>query len=310
MLVEPVFNRIVLVLCVLGAMGLISPPVSAGAVSPPADSLLSKPAIHAPEPTAAALSGVGLAGLGGFGFVFGRWRSRRRFLQHLAAQGAGSGGLVVVTPAGVSFVHWLNDALYVFFKRALDIVLSLCALVVLTPLFTIIAIAIYVDSPGPIFYRQERLGLGRRPFRLIKFRSMCVNADEVLKRNEALRKEFEELYKLKHDPRVTRVGAFLRKTSLDELPQFLNVLMGDISLVGPRPIVEREVEKYWPFEDRLFSVKPGVTGLWQVSGRSDTSYEERVRLDMRYVAERSLWLDLKIMAATIPALVGRGTGAY
>jgi lipopolysaccharide/colanic/teichoic acid biosynthesis glycosyltransferase len=309
MLVDAVFNRIVFALCAL-AVVLQAAPLLAGGEGPSADLFLSKPAVHAPEPAAAALSGVGLAGLGGFGFILGRWRSRRRFLQQLAAQGAASGGLVVVAPAGVSFAHWLNDALYSFTKRTLDIVVSLCALILLTPLFTVIAIAIYLDSPGPIFYRQERLGLGRRPFRLIKFRSMCVNADEVLRRDEQLRKEFEELYKLKHDPRVTRVGAFLRKTSLDELPQFINVLLGDISLVGPRPIVEREVEKYWPFEDRLFSVKPGLTGLWQVSGRNDTSYEERVRLDMRYIAERSLLLDLKIIAATVPALLGRCEGAY
>ncbi len=308
--IAPVHKSILLMLCILMTAAALAGPAGAVRERASPEILPARPAVHAPEPAAAALSGVGLAGLGGFGFFFGRRRSRRRFLQQLAAQGAGPGGLVVVAPAGVGFAHWLNDALYLGCKRGLDIVLSLCALIVLTPLFAVIAVAIYLDSPGPIFYRQERLGLGRRHFRLIKFRSMCVNADEVLRRDEKLRKEFEELYKLKHDPRVTRVGAFLRRTSLDELPQFINVLLGDISLVGPRPIVEREVEKYWPFEERLFSVKPGVTGLWQVSGRSDTSYEERVRLDMRYIAERSLWLDLKILAATVPALLGRGSGAY
>ncbi len=123
-------------------------------------------------------------------------------------------------------------------------------------------------------------------------------------------KEFEGIFKLKNDPRITRVGRFLRRTSLDELPQLINVLLGDISLVGPRPIVEAECEKYWPFEERLFSVKPGVTGLWQISGRNDISYEERVRLDMRYIAERSAVKDLVILASTLPALLKRDNGAY
>ncbi len=272
------------------------------------DVIMAGPSIQAPEPASLALVGGGLAGVGVGGLRLLSIRDRRRFRQQLAAQNDGS--LVMVGSGGESFAQWINEQLYLVTKRAIDITLSLLALAVLLPLFVILAIAIFIDSPGPVFYRQARLGQGRRPFKLIKFRSMCTNADEVLRRNEALRKEFEELYKLKNDPRITRLGAFLRKTSLDELPQFINVLLGDISLVGPRPIVEKEVEKYWPFEDRLFSVRPGVTGLWQVSGRNDTTYEERVRLDMRYIAERSLWMDARILIGTVPALLGRGTGAY
>lgn len=261
--------------------------------------------VHAPEPTAAALSGMGLAGVG---WYVGRFRMRRRFRQDLLASAAGDGA-VIVAP-GLSFAEWLNSQAYLGCKRCMDMAVATVALLLLTPLFAVIAIAIYIDSPGPIFYRQKRLGEGRRTFHLCKFRSMCTNADEILQRDENLRKEFEALYKLKDDPRITRVGAFLRKTSLDELPQLLNVVMGDITLVGPRPIVEKEVEKYWPFEERLFSVRPGVTGLWQVSGRNDTSYEERVRLDMKYIAERNLLLDSRILLGTLPVLLKRDNGAY
>lgn len=267
------------------------------------------PQVHAPEPAAATLSGMGLAGVG---WYLNRLRSRRRFRAALAAQAADA-GFVVVEPRGQSLLGILDERFYLAVKRTADIVLASAALIVLSPFLLIIAAAIFRESPGPVFYSQERLGQGRRKFRLMKFRSMVMNADKLLKdllaKDEALRKEFEELYKLKKDPRITRIGAFLRRTSLDELPQLINVLKGDISLVGPRPIVEAESEKYWPFEERLFSVKPGVTGLWQVSGRNDTSYEERVRLDMRYIAERSVIEDARIVLATFPAMLKRD-GAY
>lgn len=266
---------------------------------------MTGPAVQASEPAAATLSGMGLAGL----WYLGRNRVRRRFRNRLVAE-AGAGGLVVVEPRSASFIAWLDSASYLGIKRLADIVLSAIALAFLLPLFILLAAAIYIDSPGPVFYAQPRLGQGRRKFKLLKFRSMCPNADEVLRKNKELMKEFEELYKLKNDPRITRVGNILRKTSLDELPQLMNVLLGHISLVGPRPIVESEVDKYWPFEERLFSVKPGVTGLWQVSGRNDTTYEERVRLDMRYIAERSLLGDASILLRTVPALLGKGSGAY
>lgn len=264
------------------------------------------PAGQAPEPAAATLSGMGLAGLG---WYFGKARLRRRFRSRLTTSGS-VGSLVLVEPREGVSVEALQEQVYLGCKRTADIVLASLALILLSPLLLALAIAVRVDSPGAVFFRQERLSEGRRKFKLLKFRSMCADADRVLEENQDLQEQFQKLFKLKDDPRVTRVGAFLRKTSMDELPQLINVLKGDISLVGPRPIVESECEKYWPFEDRLFSVRPGMTGLWQVSGRNDTSYEERVRLDMRYIAERSLLKDLHILAVTLPALLKRDNGAY
>ncbi len=265
----------------------------------------STPVGQAPEPAAATLSGMGLFSLG----WYIRSRSRRRFRAELAAQ-AEVDGLVIFEPRGESLWPILRERAYLGLKRGFDIVGASVALFALSPALVALAAVIYIDSPGPVFFRQERLGIGRRKFKLVKFRSMVVNADDVLKRSPELMKEFEGIFKLKNDPRITRVGHFLRRTSLDELPQLINVLLGHISLVGPRPIVEAECEKYWPFEERLFSVKPGVTGLWQVSGRNDVSYEERVQLDMRYIAERSTLKDLFILLVTVPALLKRDNGAY
>lgn len=267
---------------------------------------LSSIVIPAPEPAAAAMSGVGLAGLGWYVRSRGRKKARSSF----RSSGMTSAGLVLLEHHGDTIWGAIEERGYLLLKRFLDIFFSGVLLVLLLPLFLVIGAAVYINSPGPVFYRQNRLGLHRKPFKLIKFRSMCVNADRILQENEDLKKEFESLYKLKNDPRITKVGAFLRKTSLDELPQFFNVLIGDISLVGPRPIVEAEVEKYWPFEERLFSVKPGVSGLWQISGRNDTTYDERVGLDMKYIAERSTILDLYILFSTVPALLKKDNGAY
>lgn len=290
-------------ICLLLASG--APSMGAPGGSHQISRASSVPTGRAPEPAAATLSGMGLFSIG----WYLRLRSRRRFHSELVAQ-AETEGFVVFEPQGESLWRVLRERAYLGTKRAIDIAGASVLLLLLSPVLALLALVIYLDSPGPTFYRQERLGVGRRKFKLIKFRSMCVNADQVLKQNPELMKEFEGIFKLKNDPRITRVGRFLRRTSLDELPQLINVLLGDISLVGPRPIVEAECEKYWPFEERLFSVKPGVTGLWQISGRNDISYEERVRLDMRYIAERSAVKDLVILASTLPALLKRDNGAY
>ncbi len=197
----------------------------------------------------------------------------------------------------------------VVLKTVLDYTLATLALLALWPLFLIIAIAIKRDSPGPIFYRRRVIGVGGRPFDALKFRTMYVNGDEILAQHPELLEEYRRNFKLKDDPRVTRVGRFLRRTSLDELPQLINVLRGEMSLVGPRMITAEETAKYGKWRMNLLTVKPGITGLWQVSGRSDVSYEERVRMDMHYIRNYSIWLDLQILFQTVPAVLKK-RGAY
>lgn len=199
-------------------------------------------------------------------------------------------------------------------KRIFDIIFSLLVLSIGAPLFLFIAIAIRLGSKGPIFYSQQRIGRGGRFFKCYKFRTMYPDADmrlnDILKNDPAKNKEWEETRKLKDDPRVTPIGAFLRKTSLDELPQFWNVFKGDLSVVGPRPVMRDELIKY--FGERaqhIFSVRPGITGLWQVSGRSDTSYSLRLALDEEYVKTRTFFMDLKLILLTIPGIIFR-KGAY
>jgi Undecaprenyl-phosphate galactose phosphotransferase WbaP len=183
----------------------------------------------------------------------------------------------------------------------------------LLPLLALIAFAIRCNSAGPALFAHERIGRGGRTFRALKFRTMVVDADEALKqvlaRDPALRAEWRQFHKLKRDPRVTRVGAFLRKSSLDELPQLWNVIVGEMSLVGPRPIVADEVAKYRKAYAYYQRVRPGMTGMWQISGRNDTSYAERVRLDTYYVRHGSVWLDLYILAMTVGVVLKRN-GAY
>jgi Undecaprenyl-phosphate galactose phosphotransferase WbaP len=192
-------------------------------------------------------------------------------------------------------------------KRFVDILAAGAALVVLCPLFLLVACLIKISSPGHIFYSQQRLGIAGRPFRIWKFRSMVVNADQVLKNclahDPALRDEWRRTQKLAKDPRVTWVGRLLRKTSLDELPQLWNVLNGTMSLVGPRPIVHSEIAKYGDVYRLYARTKPGITGMWQVSGRNLTSYEERLRLDSFYVRNWSIWLDWYILLKTIRVVI-------
>ncbi|MCB5223220.1 sugar transferase [Lactiplantibacillus pentosus] len=193
---------------------------------------------------------------------------------------------------------------YRFVKRGFDILASLMGLILLSPLFLIVAIAIKVDDPrGKVFYSQIRLGRGERPFKMFKFRSMFVDADkklaDMLKYNEV----DGAMFKMKEDPRVTRIGHFIRKYSIDELPQLINVLKGDMSLVGPRPPLEREVANYSEYAKQRLYVKPGCTGLWQVSGRNSVGFDEMVELDLQYIEKSSFWFDLKIMFLTVKIMI-------
>jgi exopolysaccharide biosynthesis polyprenyl glycosylphosphotransferase len=196
-----------------------------------------------------------------------------------------------------------------FTKRLFDVVVSATMLAICLPVFLVIALAISLTSEGPVFFRQTRLGLGKREFQIYKFRTMVVNASEMLARLEHLNETGGPTFKLKNDPRITKVGAFLRKSSLDELPQLINVLIGDMSLVGPRPLPLRDYAGF--SEDRhrrRFSVKPGITCLWQVMGRSGILFDEWMALDSQYIDQRTFWLDLKILIQTVPAVL-RGSGA-
>ncbi|MCA9917420.1 MAG: sugar transferase [Anaerolineales bacterium] len=194
-------------------------------------------------------------------------------------------------------------------KLVIDYALAIPGLLLIAPLFLILALMVKLDSPGPVFHRRRVLGQNGRVFYAFKFRTMHVNGDEILARYPKLRQELNKNYKLKCDPRVTRVGSFLRKFSLDELPQLLNVLARDMSLIGPRIIAPEELAKYGQAGSTLMTVMPGLTGLWQVSGRSNTTYDERVNLDMEYITEWSAWLDIKILLRTVPAVL-KGDGAY
>lgn len=194
-------------------------------------------------------------------------------------------------------------------KRLVDLVLSSVALAALLPVMAVIALLIGLTSEGPVLFTQERLGLGKRRFRIFKFRTMVINAEARMKEVEHLNQSEGPTFKLKHDPRITPIGRFLRKTSLDELPQLFNVFLGDMSLVGPRPLPMRDYQGFSEdWHRRRFSVKPGITCLWQVTGRSSIGFERWMELDMEYIDQWSLWLDLKILAQTIPAVV-RGSGA-
>jgi lipopolysaccharide/colanic/teichoic acid biosynthesis glycosyltransferase len=198
---------------------------------------------------------------------------------------------------------------YEITKRIVDVTLSVGLLLVAAPVMLLIAALIKLTSPGPVIFKHRRLGRGGREFSCYKFRSMVVDAEEQLRRRPELQREFTKLFKMKADPRVTRLGAFLRKTSLDELPQLVNVLRDDISLIGPRPIVDAERARYNGFGDRLLSVKPGLSGFWQIYGRSDTTYDQRVEMDMTYIENRSLGYDLKLIFLTAYVVL-KGRGAY
>lgn len=187
--------------------------------------------------------------------------------------------------------------------------LALAGLIVLSPLLLVIAVLVKVSSPGPVIHRRRVVGQYGKLFDAFKFRTMVVDADAWLERSRELHARFSVNHKLPDDPRVTRVGRVLRRLSLDELPQLVNVVRGEMWLVGPRMIAPEELEKYGPFAAKLMSVKPGLTGLWQVSGRQTTSYEQRVRLDMEYIDNWSVATDVRILLRTLGVVI-RGTGAY
>lgn len=196
-------------------------------------------------------------------------------------------------------------------KRVLDILICSAALPAILPLWLLMSLLIRLDSKGPAIYRHERIGRNGRPFQIYKFRTMTTDADALLEKylaeNPDLAEEWAKSQKLRRDPRLTRIGRFLRKTSLDELPQVLNIFLGQMTLVGPRPIVASETSKYGRYFDEYCSVRPGLTGLWQTSGRNNTTYSQRVAYDHYYINHWSVWLDIWIMAKTIPvALSGRG----
>lgn len=198
-------------------------------------------------------------------------------------------------------------------KRLFDIFATVCGGILISPILLVIALWVYHDSPGPVIFKHRRVGRNGKEFNCYKFRSMCVNSKEVLEHllatDPAAKAEWDKEFKLKNDPRITRSGAFLRKTSLDELPQLWNVLKGEMSLVGPRPIVQAEVPRYGKYIKEYYSVFPGITGMWQTSGRSDIDYPERVQMDSWYVHNWSVWLDIVLLWRTV-AVVLSHKGAY
>ena len=204
----------------------------------------------------------------------------------------------------------LNQNITLVLKRFFDIICSILGLIILILLTPIVWIGNHLcKDKGPLFYSHERIGKDGKYFKMYKFRSMVVGADDILqeylKNNEEIRKEFEETRKLQNDPRITKFGAFLRKTSLDEIPQFINVLKGEMSLIGPRAVVDGEIEKFGDKKNNVLSVKPGITGYWAANGRSNTSYEERVEMENYYVENMSLLLDIKIILKTVYSVIKR-----
>ncbi|MGR5987506.1 MULTISPECIES: sugar transferase [Bacillus] len=221
---------------------------------------------------------------------------------------------IVGTPVESKELVIKNQSIvYLFFKRILDFIGAIIGLVIFSPIFIVISILyMWGDNKGPVFFKQVRMGKNGKEFHIYKFRSMIVNAEGKLKENELLYKKYvANNYKLEpnEDPRITKLGQFLRKTSLDELPQFINVLKGNMSLVGPRPVVKEELKEYGHREREFLSVKPGITGYWQVSGRSDVGYPERVELELHYVDNASLYFDIKIIIFTVINVILR-KGAY
>lgn len=198
---------------------------------------------------------------------------------------------------------------YDFFKRIFDIICSSVALIILSPVFLILAAAIKTTDKGPVFFAHRRVGKDGKPLNIYKFRSMVTNAEDLIKQFTPEQKaEYERNFKLENDPRVTKVGKFMRRTSLDELPQLFNILKGDISIVGPRPVMEVETEIYGNYRDMLLSVKPGLTGFWAANGRSCTTYTRRRAMEIYYIKNRSVCFDLKIILKTITS-VFKGEGA-
>ena len=214
---------------------------------------------------------------------------------------------------GFSSTHNLTFKSNLFLKRCIDIFVILLFSPVILPVFILLMFLTKITSKGPIFYGHKRVGQNGKEIKCWKFRSMCINADkmldEILANNPQMREEWEKERKFQNDPRVTKFGKFLRKTSLDELPQLINILLGQMSFVGPRPVTEPELARYGEFKDYVLSVTPGLSGMWQTSGRSDTEYEERIALDLYYIQNWSIWLDIWILIKTVYVVL-KGRGAY
>lgn len=201
-----------------------------------------------------------------------------------------------------------KDLPYKIVKRTTDITISSIAMIALLPLFAVIALAIKLESKGPVFFKHTRVGKDGKVIKIYKFRSMVDNAENLIKKfTPEQMKEYKENYKLTNDPRITKVGKFLRKTSLDELPQLINIIKGDLSIIGPRPVVAEELKKYGTNIEKFLSVTPGLTGFWAANGRSCTSYEQRMQMELFYIDNISLKMDIKILFKTVEAVIkGRG----
>ena len=205
---------------------------------------------------------------------------------------------------GETSVDYRKGYSYYITKRIIDILGALCGMVLMSPVFLITMIAIKMDSKGPIFFLQNRVGKNGKIFKLYKFRSMVVGAESQLFKLKDKNEMSGPMFKIKEDPRVTKVGKFIRKTSIDELPQLLNILKGEMSLVGPRPNLEKEVLEFTPYQKQKLLVKPGLTCYWQVMGRSSIGFDEWMELDIQYIKERSIWLDIKLIFMTVKVLFG------
>ena len=198
-----------------------------------------------------------------------------------------------------------NQGCYLFFKRLVDVIGAACGLIILSPVIALVALLIKLENPkGKIIFEQLRVGKDEQPFSMYKFRSMSVDAEDNLNELMHLNEQSGPVFKMKDDPRVTKIGKFIRKTSLDEIPQLYNVLKGEMSIVGPRPALPREVALYNNYQKQRLLVKPGITCIWQVSGRNNINFDRWVELDLEYIKTRSLLLDLKLILLTIPALLG------
>lgn len=208
---------------------------------------------------------------------------------------------IITVPKIVKKASKIN---YISIKRAIDVIISLIGLILLLPIFLLLAIIIKIDSKGPVFFSHTRYGKNGKKFKMYKFRTMYENAQDMIKDfTPEQMKEWKENFKLKDDPRITKVGKFLRKTSLDELPQIVNIIKGDLSIIGPRPVIEEELEKYGDNKDKFLSVTPGLTGYWQANGRSSTTYEQRMEMELYYIDHISPKLDVKIFFKTIESVI-------
>lgn len=199
-----------------------------------------------------------------------------------------------------------KNTIYMKVKRIFDVVFSTIGLIILSPIFLVIALAIKLESKGPVFFKHTRIGKDGKIIKIYKFRSMVENAEDLIKKfTPEQMKEYKENYKLTNDPRITKIGKFLRKTSLDELPQLINIIKGDLSIIGPRPVIQEELEKYGDNAAKFLSVTPGLTGYWAANGRSCTSYEQRMELELYYIDNLSFKMDVKVFFKTIEAVIKR-----